>query len=201
MIRGSNLTNTWLNVCKPGREWRNAWSKCSRDWLSIWIFHSVICLKGLSCTRLRGKLLSAILPSNRLLSSRRYMGWIMALRQVIVCAKWNHSSRRNITMRFSLFSVLDFYEDGSRTLSALYAQLLDQIVEADRLGFAAFWIGEHHGYLTPHLALSCPNPAIVLAAAAQHTQRIGLNTAIANLSLRHPLLLAEDYALVDLLSH
>jgi alkanesulfonate monooxygenase SsuD/methylene tetrahydromethanopterin reductase-like flavin-dependent oxidoreductase (luciferase family) len=103
-------------------------------------------------------------------------------------------------MRFSLFSVLDYYADGSRTLSTLYAQLLDQIVEADRLGFDAFWIGEHHGYLTPHLALACPNPALVLAAAAQRTQRIGLNTAIANLSLRHPLLLAEDYALVDLLS-
>ncbi len=39
-----------------------------------------------------------------------------------------------------------------------------------------------------------------MAAAAQHTQRIGLNTAVANLSLRHPLLIAEDYALIDLLS-
>ncbi len=103
-------------------------------------------------------------------------------------------------MRFSLFSVLDYYEDGSRTLSSLYAQLLDQIVEAERLGFAAYWIGEHHGYLTPHHTLACPNPAIVLAAAAQRTRRIGLNTAIANLSLRHPLLIAEDYALVDVLS-
>ena len=103
-------------------------------------------------------------------------------------------------MRFSLFSVADYYEDGSRTLSTLYEQLLDQIVEADRLEFEAFWIGEHHGYLTPHLALACPNPAILLTAAAQRTRRIGLNTAIANLSLRHPLLLAEDYALVDLLS-
>ena len=104
-------------------------------------------------------------------------------------------------MRFSLFSVLDYYDDGSRTLSTLYAQLLDQIVESEHLGFEAFWIGEHHGYLTPHLALACPNPALVLAAAAQRTRRISLNTAIANLSLRHPLLLAEDYALVDLLSH
>ena len=103
-------------------------------------------------------------------------------------------------MRFSLFSVVDYYEDGSRSLATLYEQLLDQIVEADSLGFDAFWIGEHHGYLTPHLALACPNPAILLTAAAQRTRRIGLNTAIANLSLRHPLLLAEDYALVDLLS-
>jgi len=103
-------------------------------------------------------------------------------------------------MRFSLFSVVDYYEDGSRTLSTRYEQLIDQIVEADRLGFDAFWIGEHHGYLTPQLVLACPNPAIVLSAAAQRTQRIGLNTAIANLSLRHPMLLAEDYALVDILS-
>jgi alkanesulfonate monooxygenase SsuD/methylene tetrahydromethanopterin reductase-like flavin-dependent oxidoreductase (luciferase family) len=103
-------------------------------------------------------------------------------------------------MRFSLFSVLDYYEDGTRTLAALYARFLEQIMEAERLGFDAFWLGEHHGYLTPRHSLVCPNPAIVLAAAAQCTRRIGLNTAIANLSLRHPLLLAEDYALVDLLS-
>lgn len=103
-------------------------------------------------------------------------------------------------MRFSIFSVLDYYEDGLPPLSALYMQLLEQIVRAERLSFDACWIGEHHGYLTPHHALTCPNPAIVLAAAAQRTQRIGLNTAVANLSLRHPLLLAEDYAMVDLLS-
>jgi len=103
-------------------------------------------------------------------------------------------------MQFSLFSVLDYYQDGSYTLRARYEQLLDQIVYAEQLGFDSYWIGEHHGYLTPHLALACPNPAILLAAAAQRTRRIGLNTAVANLSLRHPLLVAEDYALVDLLS-
>ena len=103
-------------------------------------------------------------------------------------------------MQFSLFSVLDYYQDGSYTLRARYEQLLDQIVYAEQLGFDAYWIGEHHGHLTPHHALICPNPAILLAAAAQRTQRISLNTAVANLSLRHPLLIAEDYALVDLLS-
>lgn len=103
-------------------------------------------------------------------------------------------------IRFSLFSVLDSYEESSRTLANRYEQLLDQITYAEQLGFDAYWIGEHHGYLTPHHALVCPNPAILLAAAAQRTRHIGLNTAVANLSLRHPLLLAEDYALVDLLS-
>jgi alkanesulfonate monooxygenase SsuD/methylene tetrahydromethanopterin reductase-like flavin-dependent oxidoreductase (luciferase family) len=50
-------------------------------------------------------------------------------------------------MRFSIFSVLDYYEGGSGTITDLYEQLLDQIVYADQLGFDACWIGEHHGYL------------------------------------------------------
>lgn len=103
-------------------------------------------------------------------------------------------------MRFSLFSVLDFYADGSSTCAARYQQSLEQIAAADRCGFDAYWVGEHHSAPGSHQTLVCPNPAVLLAAASQRTRRIGLNTAIANLSLRHPLLLAEDYALVDLLS-
>ncbi|HEY7414896.1 MAG TPA: LLM class flavin-dependent oxidoreductase [Ktedonobacteraceae bacterium] len=103
-------------------------------------------------------------------------------------------------MRFSLFSLLDVYDTEARTSAAIYQQTLEQIVLADELGFDAYWIGEHHGYLSPNQLLACPNPAILLAAAASRTHRIGLNTAVANLSLRHPLQIAEDYALVDLLS-
>ena len=103
-------------------------------------------------------------------------------------------------MRFSFFSLLDVYDTEARTSAAIYQQTLKQIVLADELGFDAYWIGEHHGAPTPNQVLACPNPAILLVAAAQLTQRIGLNTAVANLSLRHPLQVAEDYALVDVLS-
>lgn len=103
-------------------------------------------------------------------------------------------------MRFSLFSLLDIYDNEAHTSAAIYRQTLEQIILADELGFDSYWIGEHHGYLTPAQLLACPNPAILLAAAAQRTRRIGLNTAVANLSLRHPLQTAEDYALVDVLS-
>lgn len=103
-------------------------------------------------------------------------------------------------MRFSLFSLLDVYDSGTSISAAIYQQTLEQIVRADELGFDSYWIGEHHSYLTPDQVLACPNPAILLAAAAKLTRRIGLNTAVANLSLRHPLQIAEDYALVDLLS-
>lgn len=103
-------------------------------------------------------------------------------------------------MRFSLFSVLDGYTHRSSSCATRYQQCLEQIIAADVCGFDAYWIGEHHGMLNAHQTLLCPNPALLLAVAAQRTRRIGLNTAIANLSLRHPLLIAEDYALVDLLS-
>src|SRR6266849_9220725 len=127
------------------------------------------------------------------------MEWDMVQRQAIVCEK-RMQGRRNRIMRFGLFSILDLYTDESQALPMLYAQLLDLIEQAEGLGFDACWIGEHHGYLAPSHTLACPNPALVLATAAQRTRRIGLNTAIANLSLRHPLLLAEDYAMVDVLS-
>jgi alkanesulfonate monooxygenase SsuD/methylene tetrahydromethanopterin reductase-like flavin-dependent oxidoreductase (luciferase family) len=103
-------------------------------------------------------------------------------------------------MRFSFFSLLDRYENDARSSPDLYQQVLDQIVLADELGFDSYWIGEHHGQTTPGQVMSCPHPAVLLAAAAKLTQRIGLNTAVANLALRHPLQVAEDYALVDLLS-
>ena len=103
-------------------------------------------------------------------------------------------------MRFSFFSLLDRYENDARSSPDLYQQALDQIVLADELGFDSYWIGEHHGQTTPGQVMSCPHPAILLAAAAKLTRRIGLNTAVANLALRHPLQIAEDYALVDVLS-
>ena len=103
-------------------------------------------------------------------------------------------------MRLSFFSLLDQYENDARSYPTLYQQVLDQIVLADELGFDSYWIGEHHGQTAPGQIMSCPHPAVLLAAAAKLTQHIGLNTAVANLALRHPLQVAEDYALVDVLS-
>lgn len=103
-------------------------------------------------------------------------------------------------MRFSFFSLLDQYENDARNSHTMYQQVLDQIVLADKLGFDAYWIGEHHGQTSAGQVMACPHPAVLLAVAAKLTQRIGLNTAVANLALRHPLQVAEDYALVDLLS-
>jgi alkanesulfonate monooxygenase SsuD/methylene tetrahydromethanopterin reductase-like flavin-dependent oxidoreductase (luciferase family) len=45
-----------------------------------------------------------------------------------------------------------------------------------------------------------PNPQLLLAAAAQRTKRMRLGAAVTILPMHHPIRIAEDFAMVDLLS-
>lgn len=45
-----------------------------------------------------------------------------------------------------------------------------------------------------------PNPQLLLAAAAQRTKRMRLGSAVSILPMHHPVRIAEDFAMVDLLS-
>jgi probable F420-dependent oxidoreductase len=67
---------------------------------------------------------------------------------------------------------------------------------AEDAGFDVFWVSEHHGLADDYL----PSPLPVLAAAAQATERIRLGTGLALSPLYHPVRLAEDAAVVDILS-
>lgn len=99
-------------------------------------------------------------------------------------------------MKRSLFWLLDSYADNPESIASGHRDAMDLAALADRLGFASIWVAEHHfqGLGT------APNPAVVLAAMAQRTHRIRLGPAVAVLPLRHPIQVAEDYALVDSLS-
>jgi len=99
-------------------------------------------------------------------------------------------------LRFSVFSVLDHYPGGPRTVRQYYEETLENLVLAEELGFEAFWIAEHHF----HEYGVVPNPAVFLAAASQRTSRIGLGVAVSALPFRNAVLTAEDYAMVDTLS-
>jgi alkanesulfonate monooxygenase SsuD/methylene tetrahydromethanopterin reductase-like flavin-dependent oxidoreductase (luciferase family) len=100
-------------------------------------------------------------------------------------------------MRFGLFSVADHYPgELPRTVGRFYEELLEQVVAAEELGFDSFWIAEHHF----HEYGAIPSPPVWLAAAAQRTRRIRLGAAVVVLPFRNPLQVAEDYALVDVLS-
>lgn len=100
-------------------------------------------------------------------------------------------------LRFGLFSVVDHYPgELPRTAGRFYDELLEQVVAAEALGFESFWVAEHHF----HEYGAIPAPPVWLAAAAQRTRRIRLGAAVVVLPFRNPLLVAEEYAMVDVLS-
>jgi natural product biosynthesis luciferase-like monooxygenase protein len=100
-------------------------------------------------------------------------------------------------MDFSLFH-LPTYRDGfSTSLHTFFEELTESVRLADRLGWARAMTTEHHFH---YYGGAVPNPAIILAAWARETKRIRLGTAVSLLPLRHPLQVAEDYAMVDHLS-
>ncbi len=101
-----------------------------------------------------------------------------------------------ITLRHSLFSVQDHHPRHARTLPQLYAEVIEQCEIAERLGYHTFFVAEHHF----HEYGAVPNPAVFLTALAQRTQRIRLGSAIAILTFHNPLTVAENYAMVDVLS-
>jgi len=96
-------------------------------------------------------------------------------------------------MKFDVFTVCeDPYGDPARA----YQEVLEQFVAADRLGFRAGWLAEHHG----HNYGLAPEPAMLLSVIAQQTERLLLGPGVSILPFSHPVHLAEQYAMLDQLS-
>ena len=96
-------------------------------------------------------------------------------------------------MKFGLFCIMASpHGDHRREMR----ELLEQAELAEELGYDSIWLAEHHSAYG-----IMGNPAVTLAAIAQRTSRIRLGTAIAVLPFQNPLRIAEDYAMVDVLSN
>jgi alkanesulfonate monooxygenase SsuD/methylene tetrahydromethanopterin reductase-like flavin-dependent oxidoreductase (luciferase family) len=84
----------------------------------------------------------------------------------------------------------------SQPYGSYYAECLAHVQAAEELGYQAVWLAEHH--CTPDGFL--PSPLVAAAAIAARTSRVRVGTSILPLPLHHPLRVAEDAAVVDLLS-
>ena len=78
-----------------------------------------------------------------------------------------------------------------------YRMGIEQIVHADRLGFDTAWVAQHHLHEDEG---GLPSPLVFLSYAAARTRRIRLATGIITLPLELPLRVAEDAAVLDMLS-
>jgi len=88
--------------------------------------------------------------------------------------------------------LLDDVDAGER-----YRLATEQIVHAERFGLESAWVAQHHFDATEG---GLPAPFVFLAQVAARTSRIRLGTGVVTLPLENPLRVAEDAAVLDLLS-
>src|SRR5579883_2076825 len=85
---------------------------------------------------------------------------------------------------------------SGRSFTDLYHAMFRQIERAEQLGFDSIWLTEHHltddGYL--------PSLMPMAAAIAARTRRVQIGTYVLLFPFYHPIKLAEDIAVVDVIS-
>jgi alkanesulfonate monooxygenase SsuD/methylene tetrahydromethanopterin reductase-like flavin-dependent oxidoreductase (luciferase family) len=98
-------------------------------------------------------------------------------------------------MKFGIFDFGMWHETQSP--AEVIRNVVDDATLADALGFDTFWLGEHH--FTRHGIYG--NTLTLAAHLAARTSTIRLGTAVVVLPLHHPIRVAEEAAMVDVLSN
>lgn len=98
-------------------------------------------------------------------------------------------------MKFQLAINLERMSDAT-SMTAVRDHTLDMVKTADKAGFEIAWAAEHHA-LEMTIA---PNPFQIMTWWADHTENIRLGCGVANATYWHPINLAGEAAMVDLLS-
>jgi alkanesulfonate monooxygenase SsuD/methylene tetrahydromethanopterin reductase-like flavin-dependent oxidoreductase (luciferase family) len=98
----------------------------------------------------------------------------------------------NVGIYFDLRNPPEWATDYAR----LYGFTLEMCEEAEHLGCHSIWVSEHHRFDDGYL----PQPLTMAAAIAARTRAPRIGTAIVVAPLHHPVELAEQAALVDIIS-
>lgn len=98
-------------------------------------------------------------------------------------------------MKFSLFAHMERYAP-SITHAQLFDELTSLVKMAEEGGFETAWIGEHHGM---EFTIA-PNPFINIAYLAARTDRIRLGTGTVVAPFWHPIKLAGEAAMTDIIT-
>ena len=94
--------------------------------------------------------------------------------------------------------ILQFFgwRDRSTPLHSVYQTALDRFVVMEQSGYDAVWLAEHH-----FSSFSvCPSVHMMGAMAAARTQKLRIGMAVSLAPFYNPLRLAEEVALLDVLS-
>ncbi len=105
-------------------------------------------------------------------------------------------SQTTVKLRFGLWYAFRNPPQWRRAYQDIYAEVLEQIVWAEEIGYDDVWLTEHHFAEDGH----APSPLIQAAAIAVKTKRMRIGTGVLLLPLYHPVRVAEDCATIDILS-
>ncbi len=97
-------------------------------------------------------------------------------------------------MDFGLFFLMQ--RDEAWSERAVFQSGLEQMLAAEPLGYHSVWIAEHH---FNDYGL-CPSPPVLASFVAARTTRLRLGMGVSLLPLHHPVDLAEELAVLDVVS-
>ena len=103
-------------------------------------------------------------------------------------------------MKLGYFTLTDnppAYGDSRKDPSRLLEEVMAQCLHAEEIGLNSVWVPEHHFGLFGVL----PSAPVFLSNVAARTKRVKLGPATVLLPVQHPLRVAEEFALLDLLSN
>jgi len=105
-------------------------------------------------------------------------------------------SQSNPKLSFGLWYAFRNPPQWRRSYQDIYAEIIEQIVWAEGIGYDDVWLTEHHFADDGH----APSPLPQAAAIAVKTKKIRIGTGVLLLPLYHPVRVAEDGATIDILS-